>query len=52
VPDKKTSPRVAREAGEVLRDSGSPKKDRSVAGSDLGQAASTKPKKKSKTSKK
>lgn len=32
-PDKKTTPRVEREAAEILRDFGSPKKDRSVAGS-------------------
>ncbi len=36
--DKKTSPRVASEPAEILRDPGSPEKDRRVAGSDLSQA--------------
>jgi len=44
VPDKKTSPKVAREAAQILRDPKSTKKERSVAGSDLSQAAWKKPK--------
>jgi hypothetical protein len=44
MPDKKTSPQVAREASKILRDPSSTKKERSVAGSDLSQAGPKKPK--------
>jgi hypothetical protein len=45
MPDKKTSPRVAKEASKVLRNPASTKTEKSVAGSDLGQASPKKPKK-------
>jgi hypothetical protein len=48
MPDKKTSPRVAREASQQLRNPKSSPKERSVAGSDLTQAGGKKSKKKGK----
>jgi hypothetical protein len=38
MPDKKTSPKVAKEASKILRNPSSTKTDKSVAGSDLSQA--------------
>jgi hypothetical protein len=45
MPDKKTSPRVAKEASKVLKNPASTKTLKSVAGSDLSQAGGKKPKK-------
>jgi|BarGraNGADG00212_1021973.scaffolds.fasta_scaffold35879_2 hypothetical protein len=45
MPDKKTSPKVAKEASKVLRNPTSTKTEKSVAGSDLSQTSPKKPKK-------
>jgi hypothetical protein len=39
MPDKKTSPKVAKEASKILRKPSSSKTAKSVAGSDLSQAS-------------
>lgn len=45
MPDRKTSPKVAKEAAKILRNPKSTKTEKSVAGSDLSQASPKKPKK-------
>jgi hypothetical protein len=44
MPDKKTSPEVAKKASKILRNPTSTKSEKSVAGSDLSQASPKKPK--------
>jgi hypothetical protein len=44
MPDKKTSPKVAKEASKVLKSPTATKTQKSVAGSDLSQAGGKKPK--------